>query len=351
MTESEITNRRFGREFVAEQRRRYGHRSPEQRELTYDIAVEDQYEPWRQWLDDQLSLLPAHDAETLAGKVWVDKDFWTVNFELAVGAWLREQELWVAYEQEWDGVTPDWTILSDTGQPMGFVEVHTHNPAADIYAQMKSWHALVERIKSIPVPVVLRLAPANEPPIPPDAGTAKKITHELRSALLEASEQAAFTTCGYTFVVVGDRRRDGRQKVSPYGMQAAFEPPSSLAGSVSAHSLLERVKEKVRKYRPLANRHQVPLSVAVGAHRFTGVQLRHVDEALAGAEAPIINLQFGTGDPWVEETVPWTPVEPWEMPADLAELLWIDNGSWPFTITRRPNPGGRTTPAHECPST
>jgi hypothetical protein len=126
-------------------------------------------------------------------------------------------------------------------------------------------------------------------------------------------------------------------------MHAAFEPPSSLAGSVSAYPLLERVREKVRKYRALAARYQVPLSVAVGAHRFTGVELRHLDEALAGAEAPIFNFQFGAGDSYVEKTVPWTPVEPWTMPDELAELLWINNAR-PFTIARRPNLGRTNGP-------
>lgn len=338
VTQSEMTDRWFGPEFVAEHRRRYGRRSPEQRQLTYDIAVEDQYAPWRQWLDDQLALLPRRDAAALAGRIWLDEHFWTVNFELAAGAWLRDQGFTVAYERPWDGLTPDWTVLSDSGQPAGFVEVHTHNPTAGTYATMKAWHNLVERIKTIPVAVVLQLAPTREPLSPPEAGTAKKITRELKDALLTASGQAQFTVQGYTFHVVGDPRRGGRQMVSPLGMHAGFVPPSSLAGPVSADSLLEHVEEKVRKYRTLAQTYQVPLSIAVGAHRFTGVKLRHLDDALTGSDAPIINIQFGASDPWIPpQTVTMAPVEPWPMPVHLAELLWIDN-QWPFTITRRPNP-------------
>lgn len=37
-----------------------------------------------------------------------------MNFELAVGAGLRAAGLSMAYEQSWDGLTPDWTALSDT---------------------------------------------------------------------------------------------------------------------------------------------------------------------------------------------------------------------------------------------
>ena len=71
---------------MAEHRGRYGKRPPECRQLTYDIAVQDGYAPWRQWLDDQLALLPGAAGDTLAGKVWLDEHFWTVNFELAAGA-------------------------------------------------------------------------------------------------------------------------------------------------------------------------------------------------------------------------------------------------------------------------
>ncbi len=50
--------RRFGPDFVAEHRRRYGKRPPEGQQLTYDIAVEDEYargrgqpiSPWKEKL-------------------------------------------------------------------------------------------------------------------------------------------------------------------------------------------------------------------------------------------------------------------------------------------------------------
>ncbi|WP_327713181.1 hypothetical protein OG912_37075 [Streptomyces sp. NBC_00464] len=61
--------RRFGPQFVAEQRHRYGKRPPENRMLSYDLAVLDEYEPWRIWLDEQLGLLPEAAAETFAANL------------------------------------------------------------------------------------------------------------------------------------------------------------------------------------------------------------------------------------------------------------------------------------------
>ena len=59
-------------------RHRYGKRPPQDRQLTYDIAVQDEHASWRQWLDDQLALLPDQSSEALAKKVWLDEHFWPV---------------------------------------------------------------------------------------------------------------------------------------------------------------------------------------------------------------------------------------------------------------------------------
>lgn len=163
--------------------KRYGKRPPEARQLTYDIAVQDEYTPWLEWLDDQLALLPDRIGEALARKMWLDENFWPVNFELAAGAGLREAGLRVAYEQPWEGLSPDWTVLSDSGKPLAFVEVHTDMPTAQTYGRMRVWHGLVERIKAIPVPVLLQLA-STKPISPPDARTAKKIAQDLKRELL-----------------------------------------------------------------------------------------------------------------------------------------------------------------------
>lgn len=331
----------FGPDFVKRHRARYGHRPPEQRQLTYDIAVDDEYAPWRAWLDEQLALLEPAQAESLANRVWLDEGFWTVMFEMAVGAHLRASGFQVAYERAWDGLTPDWTILTPSGSPAGLVEVHTDSPTRESFGQMRAWHGLVQRIKTIPVSVVLMLAPSNHPLSAPDPRTAKRITQELRSQVLSRRwpSPPAFTSCGYTFHAMGERRRGGQPMDSPFGMSACFEPPSNRAGIVSADRLLENSQKKVAKYRGLAEAHHIPLAVAVGAHKFTGVTLATVDQALRGAPVPSLTVQFDAGDPFIvgPTTVELKPVPPWPMPADLAALLWVDH-VFPFAVTIRHNP-------------
>ncbi len=333
--------RRLGPDFVAEHRRKYGKRPPEQRQLTYDIAVNDDCAPWREWLDDQLALLPARAAEAMASRIWLDEHFWPVNFELATGAALRAAGLNVAYEQDWDGVTPDWTVLSEDGKPLAFVEVHTDQPPSNTFSQMRAWHGLVERIKKIPVAVILELAPSKKPIRPPDAGTAKSIAKDLEIKMFKQPGANMFLSHGYTFLVRGDPRRGGQQMVSPLGMHACFDAPSSRSGPVSAERLMQRVEEKVRTYRGLAEAYDIPLMVAVGAHRFTGVTLEHVKDMITGLPSPKMTFQFDTGDPYIgEQTVTAAPVPPWQWPEDLSGLLWIEN-QLPFRLAARVNQSAR----------
>src|SRR5579872_722352 len=121
-------------------------------------------------------------------------------------------------------------VLSDSGRPAAFVEVHTDMPAAETFGQMRAWHGLVERIKQIPVPVLLQLA-SSGPVSPPDARTAKKIAQDLRRELLSDRPGTTFWTQGYTFLVMQD---PGSEVAAKLGMHACFDPPSSRAGSVTA---------------------------------------------------------------------------------------------------------------------
>jgi hypothetical protein len=325
------SSRRFDMDFVRLHQERYGKRPPEQRPLTYDIAVEDTYADWRAWLDDQLGLLDQHAADRQAGKVWLDESFWTVLFELAAGAALRNQHFNVAYERNWDGLTPDWTVMSADGRPLCFVEVHTDSPTQETYGEIRAWHGLAARIRDIPAPVILRLVSFGEPVSPPDARTAKAIVRDLRRLLTyPGSLPQMATTEQYTFQV-----HPATTHTSSGPVQALFDPPTTIAGVVDALRVTERIGAKVRKYARLVEAFDTPLVVAVGAHRFTGLELSHVDGLLAGQ--PTTTFQFGTGDSYIGQAeLNLGRPNQWVMPSALAGLLWIDN-HFPFRTTWRAN--------------
>jgi hypothetical protein len=123
-----VEERRFGSDFVAAHQTAHGGRRPEQRQLTYDIAVDAAFAHWRTWYDDQFALLPPAPGDTLARRLWLDEHFWPVTFELAAGAAIRASGFTAVYEHDHGGVTPDWTALTPDGEVAFLIEVHSDRP-------------------------------------------------------------------------------------------------------------------------------------------------------------------------------------------------------------------------------
>ncbi|MEV7817760.1 hypothetical protein AB0P05_45245 [Streptomyces flaveolus] len=304
--------------------------------LSYDLAVLDEYEPWRIWLDEQLDLLPEAAAAAFAANLWRDQNFWPDIIELAAGAALRRRGFSVEFERQWGTLTPDWTVIGADGAPVALVEVLTHSPQQGTFAKMKAWHALVERLKQIPIPVVLTVAGDSSRSLDaPDARTAKKIAQDLRRALLSPLHQTVFRSQGYTFLLQADPST-GRA-MRPPGMRTILIPPSNIAGVVSARPVAAGIEKKISKYRALAQEAGLPLIVAAGAHKFTGVQVQQLDDLLAGASR--VSMQFNFGDTFLHQPVEIDPLNPprWTMPPELAGVLWVNN-DFPFTTVWRPNP-------------
>lgn len=341
---TERSLRRFGPQFVADQRHRFGKRPPENRMLSYDLAVLDEYEPWRIWLDEQLDLLPEAAASAFAANLWRDQNFWPDTIELAAGAALRRCGFSAEFERRWGTLTPDWTVVGENGAPVALVEVLTHSPQQGTTAKIKAWHGLVERLKQIPVPVVLTVdGDPSRPLDTPDARTSKRIAQDLRRALLSPLHQTVFRSEGYTFLLRADPRTG--QAMRPPGMSTILVPPSNMAGVVSAQPVAAGIAKKVSKYRALAQEAGLPLIVAAGADRFTGLQLQHLDDLLQGVVA--ISVQFDFGDSFIHHPVEIDPFNPprWTMPPELAGVLWVNN-DFPFTTAWRPNPAAATPVPH-----
>lgn len=123
---------------------------------------------------------------------------------------------------------------------------------------------------------------------------------------------------------------------SPHGMRACFQPPSEIAGEVTARRIAQRAARKVSKYTSLADQYGVPLIVATGAHAFTGVELSNLDDLLNGTQT--ITFQFNYGDTFIgDRTVTLDRPETWKMPPELSAIAWIDN-QFPFRVAVRANP-------------
>ena len=119
-------------------------------------------------------------------------------------------------------------------------------------------------------------------------------------------------------------------------MRTILVPPSSMAGVVSAQPLVAGIDEKVRKYRALAEETGLPLIVAAGADKFTGLGIEQLDCLLNGEHT--VTVQFNYGDTFIHAPMELQPGNPprWAMPPELAGVLWVDN-EFPFTAIWRPN--------------
>jgi hypothetical protein len=347
---AEPSQRRFSEAFVTEMQAQYAGKRSLDRQLTYPIAVDDEYAPWRAWLDEQLQLLPANAADRMVRQLWLDAKFWPCVMELAAGAALRRLGLHIVYEQAWDGLSPDWTAVDEEGKPLFFVEVHTDMPPKETYGRIRTWHQLAWRIEAIPASVALILTNGDRPLYPPGSKAGKRIAQDLERALGGSILPAFIDSQGYRFQIV--RSPDGRLMPSSNAPYASFIQPSGLAGAVSARDLSIKVKQKVSKYRVLAEAHDVPLVIAAGASRFTGLEISHVDDLLNGT--PTMTFQFNAGDAHIgDSTIDMAHPPHWRMPREMAGLLWMSN-EYPFPLAAvRPNlsadkqlPSILSAPAH-----
>lgn len=323
---------RFGDDFVDHMRKKYGNRSRENRKLTYDIGVLDEFAPWRRWMDEQLSLIAPSQANKLVSRIWLDDKFWPCIFELATGAYLRDLGLTVDYEVSWDGLSPDWTVFSADGKPSCFVEVHTVQPKSGTFAKIRSWQGLEHRVGEIPAPYLVTIDQPGRAIAPPTSEISKRIVRDLRRNLLRPFPDHYIDSHGYRLAVALDEF--GQPRASPAGVRAKLITPSGIAGSVSATSALDAVSAKVAKYHRLAVHFDVPLVVAVGSHKFSNITLDMVEDLLMGNQS--ITFQFSPGDLHIGEGEIVLGLAPRALPDDLSALLWMSN-EFPFRGELRVN--------------
>ncbi|MGW3652757.1 hypothetical protein [Streptomyces sp. NPDC000878] len=162
-----------------------------------------------------------------------------------------------------------------------------------------------------------------------------------RAPILSETGACVFRSQGYTFLLQADPSTG--QTMRPPGMRTILVPPSNMAGVVSAGPVTAGIERKVSKYRALAQEAGLPLIVAVGADKFTGLQVQHLDDLLEGVFR--LSVQFNFGDSFIHHPVEVDPFNPprWTMPPELAGVLWVNN-DFPFTTAWRPNPAP-VTPA------
>ena len=169
------------------------------------VATAEERKAQRVWLNRIISALPEPGRSKVVARLPEDAHFLSTYTELATAAVLNDVGLIVEYEREFDGRTPDITVLGTTA-PSLLVEVYTKFRSNERRVAERAWIALQSRIQKIPVPVVLTIVTADRArSVAPDDRSAKRIALQLRDWLREVPITADGSRMieGYHFIIAG----------------------------------------------------------------------------------------------------------------------------------------------------
>lgn len=301
------------------------------------VATAEDRELQRAWLNRVISALSEPGRSKVTARFREDAHFLATYTELATAAVLTDAGVAVEYEREYEGKTPDFTVLNGSS-PSLLVEVYTKFRSEERRATERAWMALQTRIQAIPVPVVLTVVIADRRrSSAPDDRTAKQIVRQLRDWLLEAPTPARDGRLieGYQFLVAG--------RVP--GLYATCSIPGS-GGWFDSDMVLRAINDKVKVYASLADRFELPLLVVLASEPASPLKEELVRSALKGDMT--MTLSF---DPFERGSEPHTvSMRPDRTPASFAPCLsavgWMNPGIdepgslivFPVPSARRPVP-------------
>jgi hypothetical protein len=135
---------------------REGSRPRSEQSDLYRFMTDPELAELRAWVDSALAAVGTATAVKLRA-VLHTQQFRTAMCELAVGEQLARSGFDVLYEPKLDDRTPDFYIKPTTTHRGLIVEVWNRQPRNGTANRRRRWHALLQRVHSIPVPVVMAL--------------------------------------------------------------------------------------------------------------------------------------------------------------------------------------------------
>ncbi len=241
------------------------------------VALSDERQRLRDWIDTEVVAIPDPGRAKLLSHLRGDKTFETALNELAVASLFRHAGVGLLYEPDLDGLTPDLFAPASGDRPAMIIEVWTREPLRESRGSRRAWAELVERISAIPVPVGLTVeGVGGAPAAPPTSGDAKSIASELRRWLLGSVRTDADA------IVVGNLRF--RVVMSVPGLRTRLAPPLPAA-QVDSEVVLGAIRRKVRRYRDLARRAAANLVVVLASHPASPLTLDMLRSAVEGEQS------------------------------------------------------------------
>ena len=277
------------------------------------------------WAAGTLALIPEPGRSELVRRL--STQFTTTYHELCVAAILQSAGLCPEYEVDINGSTPDW-LVTDLA-PM-IVEVWTRQIPEEVRSRDRRWNILRERLASIPVAVWLHvLKTPGEIGSPPDSLQVKQIEQGLKHWLLSTANPplpgSVVEIGDFTFRLGGP---------AP-GARTLIHTPTAGA-VVTTDTVLTNLYSKVRRYRYLANKLDLPLLVVVAGEKNSAMDIRMVQNALNGVGSMSMTVDpLATPGQAVRMRIKkWTTNVPARFDPALTAVGWVQIGETdPGTLT------------------
>jgi hypothetical protein len=278
-------------------------------------AIQPQYAELRAWINDQVDGFDRMAVGELLSRLGDPARHTQVVAELATGAAMRTHGYSVQFNPTIDDLTPDLIVTDDEGHRL-MAEVWTRGLAEDAVSRNKQWAGLAQRIRKVPAPVALA-ASAAQPggAAPPDARMRKRMEAELRRWLIEPRRVGASYRCDDLIFRVVGTTTTGYAELLPIREAAATD----------RKDVVEAIERKVKKYRRLADRHDMPFIVVLSADDGTGLTADHVDSILEGNNTVTMNIPIDAVGPIDSGPIElrMTDAPPRFDPA-LSAVAWLD---------------------------
>jgi hypothetical protein len=263
--------------WLQELAQRYRNYKRHTKPFVYFVATEEEFQPVRKQIEDWVLLLPEHLRKRAITSLQSENGIQQTYHELAVGSILRNLELKPEYEQNFNGLTPDWYVSAGDGSKF-IVEVLTENSSKTVEAWDARLSELHGRISELLCDFALSIdIPFDWNSICLDSRRSKFIANEVKNWLIKANPPigAELQLDEFTFeVAFRDRKFVHVMLIGP-----------CRPFWVNAQPLCENIEGKIHKYKTLAESYKIPFVVALVAEFRTGYGVEELESVLFGQKS------------------------------------------------------------------
>lgn len=311
------------------------------------VATHPSQATLRRWLDDELGQLDPGLRDDFIGRLRDARGHGDAVAELAAGFVLRQPGYLIEFGPKLEGLTPDLLVTDPHGNRL-IVEVWRRGLSQHSVARNAAWAELTRHLRRIRRPLAVAISGDFRVVVePPDAPARQRIMTDVRRWLSSDMPAESFATEGFVLRIVGTSTT-GRLELLPV----------TDSSTADRRDVVEAIERKVKRYRRIAQRLDLPLLVVLGTEPGTGMSAELVGNILAGRNAVAITLPVhGVGAFDSGEIKMRLTDAPPVFDSALSAVAWLEvnDGAhaqltevWPIRTAARPvqpmSPGNEETP-------